>query len=77
MNINVGEMILFFGIMLQIPIEPRNMGGYISYFVEDTTINLGHGNSVQLRDYDAWGKDFMNLIILKHKLSAFQTEAGT
>ena len=77
MNINVGEIILFFGIMLQISIESRKMGGYISYFVEDTLIQLGHGYSVQLRGCGAWGKYVMTLIRFKHKRSAFHPEAGT
>ena len=70
-------MILFFGIMLQISIDPRKMGRYLSYFVDYTMIHLGHGYSVQLRGYYAWEKDVMTLIRFKYKCSAFHPEAGT
>ena len=45
--------------------------------MEDKIIHLGHVYSVQLRGYDAWGKYVMNLIIFKHKISAFHPEAVT
>ena len=35
-NINVGEIIRFFGIMMRMLIDTRNMVGDLSYFVEDT-----------------------------------------
>ena len=42
--------------MLRIQIDPRNMGGYPPYFLEDPMIHLGHGYSVQMRGYDYRGK---------------------
>ena len=42
-NISVSEMVQFFGIMLRISLEPRKMGGYMSYFVKDQSIALGNG----------------------------------
>ena len=42
-NIETGEMIRFFGIMLRISLEPRKMGGYTSYFLEDPVVMLGSG----------------------------------
>ena len=77
MNITVGKIIRFFGIVMQISIEPRNMGGYPSYFVEDSMVHLGHVYYVQLRGYDAWSKDIMTLILLKYIHSSFHNEAGT
>ena len=77
MNINFDEIILFFGVMLQISIEPRKMGGYPSYILEDIMIHSGHGSYVQLRGYDAWEKYIMTLIRFKHKRNAFHPEAGT
>ena len=49
----VGKIIRLFGIMLHVSIEPRDMGGYMSYFVEDTIIQLGCGYYVQIRGCDA------------------------
>ena len=50
------------------------MGGYLSYFVEDPTIRLGRGYSVQLGGYDVWGGYFMTLIKFKQKFSAYHPE---
>ena len=43
MNITVGEIIRLCGIMLWITFEPQKMGRYLSYFMEDAIIHLGHG----------------------------------
>ena len=40
-NIIVGEMVCFFGIMLRISMEPRKMGGYVSYFENNPIIRIG------------------------------------
>ena len=43
MNITVGQIRILFVTVLWISVEPRNMGGHLSYFVEDPMIHLGHG----------------------------------
>ena len=53
-NISTGEMIHFFGIMLHISLEPRKMGGYVSYFYSKPNIYLGSGYTVEPRGYDDW-----------------------
>ena len=73
-NISVTEMIHFFGIMLRISLEPRKMGGYESYFVEDQSITLCNGYSATLRGYNAWAKDIMTLLRFKQIRSAFRSE---
>ena len=65
MNITVGEIIWYFGIMMRISIDPNNMGGGPSYFVEDPMIHLCHGYPVQLRGYDSWEIYVMTLTRLK------------
>ena len=65
MNITIGEILGFFGIMMRISTEPRKMGGYPSYFVEDPIICFGCEYSVQCRLYYYWGKYVMNIIIFK------------
>ena len=77
MNINAGEIIRLFVIMMRISIELRNMRWYLTYFVEDTMIHLGHGYSVQLRGYYDWKTYVMTLIRFKHIFSAFHPESGT
>ena len=62
-NINVREMILFFGRMMIISMEHRNVVGYISYFVNNNTINIGGHYAVHLCGYDTWAIDIMSLII--------------
>ena len=52
------------------------MGGYVSYFVENPMIHLGHGYVVQLRGYYAWVKDIITLIRFKYIPSHFHPEAG-
>ena len=52
-NITCGEMIQFFGILLKISLEPRKMGGYVSYFTENPTVRIGDGYMAELRGYDA------------------------
>ena len=76
-NINVGEIITFFGIMMRISVEPCNMGGYLSYFVEDLMIQLYHIHAVKLRVYDYWGRYIMPIIIPKQIHIAFHSEART
>ena len=61
-KISTGEMVRFFRISLRISMEPRNMGGYASYFQENSIMNLSSGYSVQLRGFDPWAKDVMPLI---------------
>ena len=77
MNINFGEIIRFFGIMLSISIETRNMVLYPSYFVEDSIIHLYREYYVQLRGCDYWGGYFITVIIFKQICSSFQPESGT
>ena len=62
--------------MLKILLEPRNMGGYTSYFTENPTVRIGDGYMVQLRGYDAWAKEVMSLVRFKQIRSAFHPEAG-
>ena len=75
-NIRAGEMIRFFGIMLRISLEPRKMGGYSTYFADNTTLHLDSNYSVKLRGYNAWAKEIMPLICFKQIRSAFHPEAG-
>ena len=75
-DITTVEMIQFFGIMLRISMEPRKMGGYVSYFEENPVINIGDHYSVQLRGYNPWAKNVMSLSRFKQIRSAFHPEAG-
>ena len=52
-NISGCEIVHFFGIMLRISLEPRKMGGYISYFVDDQSITIGNGYTTYLQGYNA------------------------
>ena len=76
-NITVAEMIRFFGIMLRISLEPRKMGGYLSYFTENPTVHIGDGYSIELRGFDPWAKEIMSLVRFKQIRSAFHPEAET
>ena len=49
--ISVQVMNHFFGVMLRIFLEPRKMGGYDSYFIEDHTIVLSNEYTVTLTGY--------------------------
>ena len=75
-NITVGEMIRFFGIILRISMEPRNMGGYTSYFEEDPVVILGSGYFCKLREYQSWAKDGVPLVRFNKIRSAFHPEVG-
>ena len=74
-NIRVEEMIRFFGIMLQISLEPRKMGGYPSYFTDQSSLGIGTNYSVHLRGYKPWAKDVMTLVRFKQIRSAFHPES--
>ena len=63
-NIRAGEMIRFFGIMLRISLEPRKVGGYSTYFMDNPNIQLSN-YSVELRGYNAWAKEVIPLVCLK------------
>ena len=43
MNITVGQIRRLFVTVMWISVEPRNMGGHPSYFVEDPMIGLVDG----------------------------------
>ena len=73
-NISVQEMVHFFGIILRISLEPRKMGGYESYFVENQSLTLASGYTASLRGYNAWAKDIMSLVRFKQIRSAFRSE---
>ena len=68
-------MIHFFGTMLRISLEPRKMGGYDLYFIEDHTIVLSNGYTVTLTGYSPWTKDIMTLVHFKQIRSAFFPES--
>ena len=74
-NIRVEEMIRFFGIMLRISLEPRKMGGYPSYFTDQSSLGIGTNYSVHLRGYKPWAKDVMTLVRFKQIRSAFHPES--
>ncbi len=75
-NIMSSEMIRFFGILLKISLEPRKMGGHVSYFTENPAVRIGDGYTVELRGYNSWAKEVMSLIRFKQIRSAFHPEAG-
>ena len=76
-NIIVGKIIVFFGIMMGISIEPCNMGGYLLYFLWYTMVILGRGDAMQTRVYNYWGKYISTLIKFKQIHSALHPEAKT
>ena len=57
--------------------EPRKMGGYVSYFSDNPIITPGDGYSVEIRGYSPWAKDIMTLVCFKQIRSAFHLEAGS
>ena len=73
-NISVEEMVHFFGILLQISLEPCKMEGDGSYFVENQSLTLASGYTASLRGYNAWAKDIMSLVRFKQIRSAFRSE---
>ena len=75
-NIRVGEMIRFLWIMLRISLEPIKMGGYSTYFVNDTNMQPSSNYSVELCGYHAWTKDVMHMVRFKLIRSAFHPEVG-
>ena len=58
-------MVCFFGIMLRISMEPRKMGGYVSYFEDNPIIHMGGNYGVRLRGFDPWAKQIMALVRFK------------
>ena len=58
-------MIHFFGIMLGISIEPRNMGGYTSYFQGNHGVHMGGNYDVRLCWFDPLAKKIIPLIMCK------------
>ena len=61
--------------MLRISLEPRKMGGYESYFIEDHSIILSNGYTVILTGYIPWAKDIMTLLRLKQIRRTFCPES--
>ena len=76
-NISTAEMIRFFGILLRISLEPRKMGGYTTYFSDESVIAMGSTYRCKLRGYEPWAKRIMTLVRFKQIRSAFHPETGT
>ena len=70
-------MIRFFGILLRISLEPRKMGGYATYFLEEPVIEMGSAYYCKLRGYLPWAKSIMSLVRFKQIRSTFHPETGT
>ena len=66
----------FFGILLRISMEPRKMGGYVSYFRDPPQVHLGVGYNVRLIGFEPWARNIMPLLRFKQIRSAFHPEAG-
>ena len=56
--------------------EPRKMGGYVSYFQDNPHVHMGGNYNVRVRGLDPWAKQIMALIRFKQIRSAFHPEAG-
>ena len=68
-------MIHFFGILRRKSLEPRDMRGYDSYFIEDHTILLSNGYTVILEEYNPYAEDIMILVRFKQIRSIFCPES--
>ena len=69
-------MVCFFGIMLQISIERWKMGGYTSYFDENTTFSAENLYNIAMRGYAPWGTSVMSFVRFRQIKSAYHPELG-
>ena len=53
-HITVQVMLYFYGVMLRISIDNRNLGGYTYYFKSISIICCGQGYTVSLEAYVGW-----------------------
>ena len=60
-NITVQEIIHFYGVMIQIYIDPWNLGGYTPYFESISIIICGQGCTVILEAYGGWASKITSL----------------
>jgi hypothetical protein len=50
-SIIVQEIIQFFGMVMKISVDNRQLGGFISYYMEQIAVNFSICYSVALKDY--------------------------
>ena len=55
--------------------EPINMGGCSSYFLDNHVVNIGGRYDVRLRGHIPWGKEIMPLIGFEQISSAYHTDS--
>ena len=55
-NISVQEMIHFFGLILKMSVDDRQLGGYQSYFTKKRSINLSRYYAIELQDMPSWAR---------------------
>ena len=61
---------------MKISMEPRNMGGYVSFFLDNPTINIVERYDVRLYRYGTWAREIMFLVISKKIRLAYHPESG-
>ena len=57
--------------------DPRKMGGYVSYFQEVPLIHMGVGYSIRLGGFKPWSKEIMTLVWFNQIRSSFHPKEGT
>ena len=75
-NITAQQMIHFHGIVLKRSVGSRSLGGCISYFTEQMSVNLPRSYSVLLSDCSAWALKIISQYHFKQIRAACNPEVG-
>ena len=75
-NVTAQEILNIYGVILQVSIEPRNLGGYSSYLESISRIRCGQGYTYSLDAYGGWASKIMSLYSFRKIRSEYHNEFG-
>lgn len=76
----VGEYMVFLGILLTISLDGRKAGSYQQYWIETSahvSVGGGEGRTVPVENHSTWAKEFMKLRRFQQFLKAWRTIVAT
>ena len=64
-------MIHFFGMVLNMSIDDRRVGGYTGYLYDEIFTDLAENYSINIKGFMSWAKDVMTICLFKQIHFAF------
>ena len=75
-NVTAQEILNIYGVIIQVSIEPRNLGGYSSYLESISRIRCGQGYTSIFEAYGVQASKLTSLYSFRQIRSAYHPEFG-